>query len=219
MPSLKAAFCHLPNESNRAATPIFFSRNLVWNSFDIPFAYRQTRSQPHIRRAPPEGIGPMKLSYLVCALLPLLGFGAPAPKRRRGNNARLEVKELENRVVPTTGAWNPVTNLSESVTSGYTAGIGTMLELTNGVILAQGGGITTGSNGQPQELVTNTWFRLTPNTSGDTAGSYGGEYANGAWTAAGSTLFARQYFATNVLPSGKIFLAGGELAVDQFGSP
>ena len=116
--------------------------------------------------------------------------------------------------MPTTGTWSPVTNLSESVPTGYTAGVGTMELLTNGEVMAQGGGFITGTNGLPQELVTSAWYRLTPNTSSDTAGSYGTEYTSGAWTTnSGMDMGTdRQYFASNVLPNGKLLVVGGELS-------
>jgi hypothetical protein len=135
--------------------------------------------------------------------------------RRPRLTARLQLLALETRVTPTTGIWNPVTNLSESVRTGYTAGIGTMELLTNGVVLAQGGGVTTGADDLPQELITNAWNLFTPNTSGDSAGSYGTEYTTGAWSAAGGMGTARQYFATNVLPSGKVFVVGENSAAPR----
>ena len=46
------------------------------------------------------------------------------------------------------------------------------------------------------------WFRLTP-------GSTGG-YTNGTWTSLSAMEFERQYYSSDVLPDGRVFVAGGE---------
>src|SRR5208282_2380495 len=66
----------------------------------------------------------------------------------------LELEALELRTLPA-GIWTQLTNLAPST-------IGTMLLLPDGTVMAQGGGIT------------NTWFKLTPNSSGS--------YINGTWS-------------------------------------
>src|SRR5262249_13299944 len=57
-------------------------------------------------------------------------------------------------------------------------------------VMAQGGG------------VSNTWYQLAPNSAGS--------YLNGAWSSLASMGTQRLYFGSNVLPSGKVFLVGGE---------
>jgi hypothetical protein len=48
----------------------------------------------------------------------------------------------------------------------------------------------------------NTWYRLTPDSSG--------HYVNGTWTARASSTWSHIDGSTAVLPSGKVFVAGGE---------
>jgi hypothetical protein len=68
--------------------------------------------------------------------------------------------------------------------------IGTMMLASNGTVMAQGAG------------VTNTWFQLTPDATGS--------YVNGTWSPLASMGTQRLYYASNVLPSAKVFLVGGE---------
>jgi len=66
----------------------------------------------------------------------------------------------------------------------------TMMLLTDGTIMAEGGGAR--------------WYRLTPDISGS--------YINGAWTALAPMSTPRLDFASQVLPSGQVWVAGGEYA-------
>src|SRR5205823_2266186 len=68
--------------------------------------------------------------------------------------------------------------------------IGTMMLLSDGTVMAQGSG------------VTKSWFKLTPDTSGS--------YTNGTWSSLADMSLERLYFGSNVLPSGKVFVLGGE---------
>lgn len=68
-------------------------------------------------------------------------------------------------------------------------GSGTMLQLTDGTVIVEGG------NSQ-------SWTKLTPDSTGS--------YANGAWSSIASMGTARLYFASNVLPDGRVFVLGGE---------
>lgn len=74
-------------------------------------------------------------------------------------------------------------------------GIGTMLELSDGTVIAQSG---------------EYWSRLTPNSSGS--------YANGSWSAEPQSMMNtnRLYFGSAVLPSGKLFLVGGEYSTPAY---
>ncbi len=71
-----------------------------------------------------------------------------------------------------------------------TSGTGTMMLLPDGSVLVEGGG------------VANTWSRLAPDSSGS--------YVNGTWSPMASMSLQRLYFASNVLPDGRVFLVGGE---------
>lgn len=65
---------------------------------------------------------------------------------------------------------------------------GTMLLLTDGTVMVQG----------PR----NTWMRLTPDSSGS--------YIDGAWSTIAPMSIPRLYYASQVLPNGKVWVEGGE---------
>jgi hypothetical protein len=65
-----------------------------------------------------------------------------------------------------------------------------MLQLTDGTVMVQ------------SAADLRTWFKLTPDANGN--------YANGTWTSTAPMGTARLYFASHVLPSGKVFVLGGE---------
>jgi len=67
---------------------------------------------------------------------------------------------------------------------------GTMLLLTDGTVMVQG--YSPGNN----------WMRLTPDITGS--------YVNGTWSILASMSIPRLYYASHVLPSGKVWLLGGE---------
>src|SRR6186713_1622314 len=99
--------------------------------------------------------------------------------QRKVNRAAL-IETLEKRTLL---AWTPLTNLAP-------AGLGTMMLLTDGTVMAQRAG------------VTNIWYRLTPNSAGS--------YQNGTWSTIASMGLQRLYFASNVLTDGRVFVLGGE---------
>jgi hypothetical protein len=65
-----------------------------------------------------------------------------------------------------------------------------MLLLPDGTVMAQGGGIS------------NSWTKLSPDSTGN--------YINGTWSNLTSMSTQRLYFGSNVLPSGNLFVIGGE---------
>ncbi|HEY5041548.1 MAG TPA: hypothetical protein VIK53_06040, partial [Verrucomicrobiae bacterium] len=71
-------------------------------------------------------------------------------------------------------------------------GIGNMLLLSDGTVMAQGGA----------NQATNTWYRLTPDSTGG--------YTNGTWTTRTSMNFTRLFYSSAVLPDGRVFFAGAE---------
>src|SRR5690242_2592898 len=86
--------------------------------------------------------------------------------------------------------WTPLTNLAPSA-----YGSGTMMMLlSDGTVMAQG---------DP----TNTWMRLTPSAKGS--------YAEGTWSPLASMGTERLFFASNILPNGKVFVLGGEYSGPQ----
>lgn len=81
-------------------------------------------------------------------------------------------------------SWTRLTNIAPG-------GAGVMLQLTDGTIMIQNGG----SRG---------WMRLTPDIHGS--------YIDGVWTSKliNPMSFARLYFASQVLPDGRVWILGGE---------
>jgi hypothetical protein len=87
-------------------------------------------------------------------------------------------------------SWTHLTNLALD-------NAGTMLLLTDGTVMVQG--YSPGNN----------WMRLTPDRTGS--------YINGTWSALASMSLPRLYYASHILPSGKVWLLGGEYS--GFGLP
>ena len=80
--------------------------------------------------------------------------------------------------------WTALANLPPTA-------VDTMLLLTDGTVFAKSQGC-----GQ-------AWYRLTPNSTGS--------YINGSWSVASAPMgIGRLYFASHVLPSGKVWVLGGE---------
>ena len=105
----------------------------------------------------------------------------------------LDLERLESRNAPA-GVW---TALANPVPSG---GVGTMLLLSDGTVMVQGSGIA----GPDEGLAA--WYRLTPDATGS--------YVNGSWSALASMGLAREFFAADVLPDGRVFVLGGEYSKD-----
>src|SRR4051812_38852101 len=101
----------------------------------------------------------------------------------RRHMAQPRFEQLETRVVPA-GTWTAFTNLAPG-------GVGTMMLLSDGSVMAQGSG------------VSNSWYKLTPGTNGSYATS-------GTWSALSSMSLERLYYGSNVLKDGRVFLIGGE---------
>src|SRR5579872_6408179 len=79
-------------------------------------------------------------------------------------------------------------------------GVGTMLLLTNGEVLAQ--------QEDAQQFGTEHWWKLTPDAFGD--------YSNGSWTQVADNgppppkgPFGPLYYASAVLRDGRVFVSGG----------
>lgn len=82
-----------------------------------------------------------------------------------------------------TGTWSQLVNSDP-------AGTGTMMLLSDGRVMVQGGG------------VTNAWEALKPDATGS--------YVNGTFSPLASMHLQRLYFASNVLPTGNVLVVGGE---------
>jgi hypothetical protein len=112
-------------------------------------------------------------------------FGRPQPSRRdrRGRTTRRRALELlEDRTLLASN-WTALTNPAPNA-------VGTMMLLTNGTVMAQEAG------------VTNTWYLLTPDSSGS--------YVNGTWSTLAPMGTQRLYFGSNVMQNGNVFVQGGE---------
>jgi hypothetical protein len=109
-------------------------------------------------------------------------------QRRAGlSSRRLHLELLESREL-LSGFWTPLATAAPS-----SDGIGTMLLLSDGTVMAQGGGSSS---------FENTWYKLTPDASGS--------YINGTWSKLASMHFTRLYYGSSVMPDGRIFVVGGE---------
>jgi hypothetical protein len=108
-----------------------------------------------------------------------------SPARRIDWRPRFE--ELEGRTLPS-ASWQSLLNNAPSPD-----GTGTMILLSDGTVMVQGGG----SNG-----ASANWYKLTPDAHGN--------YVKGTWSTLASMNVARLYFASNMLPDGRVFVEGGE---------
>ncbi len=106
------------------------------------------------------------------------------PRRKTRRHSCLEVETLEDRVVP---SWTQLTNVPSGNPS-----LGTMELLPNGTVMAAGSNFN----------ISNTWYLLTPNSSGS--------YDNGTWSQLASSSGSRLYDGTVVLPNDKVLVYGGE---------
>ena len=86
--------------------------------------------------------------------------------------------------MPTAPLWTSIRNPLGNVQGA--------LLLSDGTVMLEEGG----------DYASNTWFRLTPNATGS--------YINGTFSALASMNLQRQFFTSDVLPSGKVFVLGGE---------
>jgi hypothetical protein len=86
------------------------------------------------------------------------------------------------------GTWTPLVNQAPLPPGGQ---IDTMLLLSDGTVMCA----TNSTNPY-------AWYRLTPDDHGS--------YINATWTPLASMYYSRSAFASQVLPNGKVFVAGGE---------
>ena len=114
-----------------------------------------------------------------------------APSRTR---TRLGIEDLEARTLPT-GSWTALTNLAPDTS-------GTMLLLADGTVMMHDNDNFFGT-----VVNRDRWYRLTPDASGS--------YVNGTWSQLASMSTQRLFFASNVLPDGRVFVLGGEYSGPQ----
>ena len=112
----------------------------------------------------------------------LLNRPVARPIRHVRRQAESHIESLEPRTL-LTGTWSGLAHVAPST-------IGTMELLSDGTVIAQ-----DASNSK-------SWYKLTPDASGS--------YVNGTWSSIASMNVARLYYATNVLPDGRVLVLGGE---------
>jgi hypothetical protein len=100
---------------------------------------------------------------------------------RRGGHATARLR-LEDLEARLLLAWNLLSHNAPG-------NVDTMLVRADGAIMAQQSG-------------GRAWYQLTPDAIGN--------YTNGSWTNLGSMTNSRLYYASDVLPSGNVFVLGGE---------
>ena len=111
------------------------------------------------------------------------GRSRPVEKRRANRTRRVLALEcLETRAL--------LSGTFTALTHGSPDNSNTMMLETDGSVIMQGGG------------TAKTWYHLTPDSTGS--------YVNGTWTQLASMGLQRLYYASNVLPDGRIFVQGGE---------
>jgi hypothetical protein len=108
------------------------------------------------------------------------GRTGPAPRACR----RPALETLEDRnLLSAASPWTPLVNQAPDYA-------GTMMLLSDGRVMVQG------------YVPGNDWMTLSPDASGS--------YVKGTWSTIAPMSTTRLYYASNVLPSGKVFLLGGE---------
>ncbi len=141
------------------------------------------------RLAPPAPFSPAKYERLK-ARSPVLAQKLTHPQL------------IDQRAAPPPPGLSPWTALSQpfplNPNTGQTISPGAMILLTDGTVMIQDQGPT--NNGSAD------WFRLSPDISGS--------YVNGTWTQLASIPaafnYAPLYFASGVLPDGRVLIEGGE---------
>ena len=127
---------------------------------------------------------------------------AKAPARRTPPRRMLRLDLLEDKIVPTTLTYNPLT-YQPTETGPGTLGISAMMLRPDGVLAVQGGGIASGRNyGAAQ------WYSITPDAAGG--------YINGTGTTSAAMANFRLFYGSNVLSNGNIFVEGGEYASQMY---
>lgn len=112
-------------------------------------------------------------------------------KRRSGQLSRpLQVELLEERQL-LTGTWTALNGPAPDR-------IATMMLLSDGTVMA---------HASMEGHMTNNWYQLTPDASGD--------YTNGTWSQLASERDTRVYYPSEVLPDGRVWVAGGEYGNGQ----
>lgn len=85
--------------------------------------------------------------------------------------------------------WTAAAGSWTTVQAPYLANMGHMLLLSDGSVMAQ-------------NYAGNAWYRLTPDAQG--------HYIHGTWTNMASMHYNRLYYSSDVLPDGRVFVAGAE---------
>jgi len=124
------------------------------------------------------------MSFWNCIPNSFLSKERPRRSRQGAVVSCASVERLEPRKL-LTGNWTALANPVPSTT-----GTGTMLLLSDGTVMVNGGG------------VSKQWFQLTPDSASN--------YVNGTWSSLASMATARRFYGSAVLPDGRVVVIGGE---------
>lgn len=127
---------------------------------------------------------PLAIAFVLLLILPGIA-GAQSHRRLTPIPHRRSAASAAAVAPDTQAGWQP---LKSQAPSGN-AGVQIMIQATDGSILVQG------YDGQ-------TWMKLTPDQKGS--------YINGTWTTLAPEPVPRLYFASQIMPDGRLFVAGGE---------
>jgi Kelch motif len=129
-------------------------------------------------------ITPLAIAFVLLLTLPATSSAQSRP-RLKPVPQRRGFESAAAFTSDTHSEWQPLKNQAPSGPNG----VQIMIQGTDGSILVQS------YDGQ-------TWMKLTPDEKGS--------YVNGTWTTLGLEPVARLYFASQIMPDGRLFVAGGE---------
>ncbi len=135
----------------------------------------------------PHKVLPMSANSLLRRLFSRgLRVRPTSPIRREPGSLGRPVELLEERTV-LNGVWTPLVNhVPDPV------GAQSLILLSDGTVMVQGG----------SDSASNDWYDLAPDSSGN--------YVDGTFSTLAPMSLQRLFFPSNVLPSGKVFVFGGE---------
>ncbi|MDB5358231.1 MAG: hypothetical protein JWN24_4684 [Phycisphaerales bacterium] len=119
---------------------------------------------------------------------------------------------LESRML-LTGSWSALVNPVPTYRPGFLDGANVMMLLSDGSVMVHGSTNFIQNGGTPgsfYNVSSAAWYKLSPQ---------GNDYHDGTWSTLASMNVPRKFFGANVLPSGKVFVVGGEYTLDGASPP
>ena len=171
-----------PTPSQFAATPNSPTQiNLTWTSSITSGQFTLERSTDGVHFNPLATLPAGTLTYSDAGLSSGIHYTYRIQTLISGESSSPPVQASSE--VAGIGSWTQLTHAAPN-------GVAGMLLLTDGTVMMQQGG------------VSNTWYKLTPDSTGN--------YINGTWSTLAPMSISRLYYASGVLPSGKVYIQGGE---------